>query len=782
MNDYEGLPPDQDDYTPEQLVEEPEPKRARVMKENWIEALEAEAPMEIQFSQIMDALEETDEALMMSVELDLSSNRQRKFFARNPVAFLVKKLNNAEVQLKNLSADDRLLFDRAKTKEVSSFIKNSAVQRCLDNKEVQKAYSTGRIIKARWVLTWKEVPPDEQQEALHDRHNNPVTVINKDGKKKAKARIVLLGFQHPNLLDRQFKTAAPVQSNIGRNMLYLLSAQHQWALEGLDLATAFLQTNSTEADAELYTPGVPELRQALGVDDSQVLKVLRNIYGSTTAPRGLWLDLHKRLQSIGGKPSMTERCLWLWYSEHEKDELNNPRFLGAMGGHVDDFHRLGDRSSPEWCEVCNKIDKLYQWGTVKRGNYRHAGCDVITKTKANGTFSIHISQQAYVESLMDLEIDPDRLRENGALTNQEIGACRTSLGALQWLGIQTQPQIMARCNLLLSEVIRGGQLSHAREIQQIICELRSQAYELKFFRIETAERWNDLVFISMGDQAHTNRPKGDSTGGIVSLVAGPESLQGIVSPMMLMAWRTWKLKRVSLSSTDAEVQSMVEAEDQNFRMRLLWVEMHSSGSYSPLERLDLVEKAEAAAKKVHGVLCTDSRGGFDAVELNESPLLGLSNLRSALQVFQLRNYLRRTGGELRWLASDYDLADALTKKKAECRIGLEKFLKAWKWMIAFDPSFTSAKRNKQQGKTAVLEIERQQKELQTLFPWEQFESPDRHFLSSLATSSMSENPFYGDATDVISHVSDMHEAAFLAGSLWAQFQTYRGPFSHYPAI
>ena len=335
---------------------------------------------------------------------------------------------------------------------------------------------------------------------------------------------------------------------------------------------------------------------------------------------------------------------------------------------------------------------------MKRGNYRHAGCDVITKTKANGTFSIHISQQAYVESLMDLEIDPDRLRENGALTNQEIGACRTSLGALQWLGIQTQPQIMARCNLLLSEVIRGGQLSHAREIQQIICELRSQAYELKFFRIETAERWNDLVFISMGDQAHTNRPKGDSTGGIVSLVAGPESLQGIVSPMMLMAWRTWKLKRVSLSSNDAEVQSMVEAEDQNFRMRLLWVEMPSSGSCSPLERLDLVEKAEAAAKKVHGVLCTDSRGGFDAVELNESPLLGLSNLRSALQAFQLRNYLKRTGGELPWLASDYDLADALTKKKAECRIGLEKFLKAWTWMIAFDPSFTSAKRNKQQGK------------------------------------------------------------------------------------
>ena len=46
---------------------------------------------------------------------------------------------------------------------------------------------------------------------------------------------------------------------------------------------------------------------------------------------------------------------------------------------------------------------------------------------------------------------------------------------------------------------------------------------------------------------------------------------------------------------------------------------------------------------------TDSKGGFDAVEVNESPLLGLSNMRAALQAFHLRDNLTRVAYELRWL-------------------------------------------------------------------------------------------------------------------------------------
>ena len=61
------------------------------------------------------------------------------------------------------------------------------------------------------------------------------------------------------------------------------------------------------------------------------------------------------------------------------------------------------------------------------------------------------------------------------------------------------------------------------------------------------------------------------------------------------------------------------------------------------------------------------------MQVNESSMLGLSNTRSALQAMQLRDMLR-TGSLLRWVASDYDRGDSLTRKRAGCRHGLSKFI------------------------------------------------------------------------------------------------------------
>ena len=45
------------------------------------------------------------------------------------------------------------------------------------------------------------------------------------------------------------------------------------------------------------------------------------------------------------------------------------------------------------------------------------------------------------------------------------------------------------------------------------------------------------------------------------MLAGPGSLRGVVCPMVLMSWKTWKLKRKAISSNDAEVQAVLEAAD-----------------------------------------------------------------------------------------------------------------------------------------------------------------------------------------------------------------------------
>ena len=87
-----------------------------------------------------------------------------------------------------------------------------------------------------------------------------------------------------------------------------------------------------------------------------------------------------------------------------------------------------------------------------------------------------------------------------------------------------------------------------------------------------------------------------------------------------------------------------------------------------------VSWAEQQARDIPGILCTVSRGGDVAVQVNKSPLLGFTNLRSTLQVTQPRESVMRVGAPLRWLASDYDLADSMTKKRPDCRTGLAKYL------------------------------------------------------------------------------------------------------------
>ena len=681
--------------------EDPEAKRPKT-ETTWVDELYMEERKPKDTIDVFTAFQETEE--FMKIEFDLpapESNRQRKFLERDPILYLVKKMKDSEVVLSRLPEKEKCLFQRAKMKEVDSFIKNEAVRKCLDDAELRQAMDSGRIVKARWVLTWKLVPPEDQPEAKKDSRENPQTVHNVEGTKKAKARIVLLGFQHPSLLDPSFKTASPVQSMLGRNLLYAMAVDSQWHLEGLDLATAFLQTQPTEADQELWTTGVQELREALGLSSDSVMRVLRNIYGSTTAPRGLWLSLHKTLTGLGAQAVLGERCLWVWLSKDKMDG-NHPKTIGAMGGHVDDFHRIGD-GSDEWLAIKERINNAYKWGMAKTGSYRHAGTDVSTVKDENGYDEIVVDQSYYIEALMDVDIVPERLRTDTALSKRDIDACRASLGALQWVAIQSQPQVCARCNLLLTDLVTNGTMETAREIQQVVSEVRQEPFKLHFKKFVKAKHWRDVVFVSMGDQAHANRPKGDSTGGLVTLLAGPESVTGCVCPMSLIGWRTWKLKRKAIGSNDAEVQSILEAEDHNFRARLLWSELHGACGHDaqrPL-RVDFVDVVERQIAGIKGVLCTESRGGYDAVEVNESPLLGLSNMRAALQAFQLRGNLRRAACELRWVASDFDLADALTKKRADCREGMLKFLRTGHWCIRYDPSFTSAKKSRKAGTTAV---------------------------------------------------------------------------------
>ncbi|CAE7794514.1 unnamed protein product [Symbiodinium sp. CCMP2592] len=147
---------------------------------------------------------------------------------------------------------------------------------------------------------------------------------------------------------------------------------------------------------------------------------------------------------------------------------------------------------------------------------------------------------------------------------------------------------------------------------------------------------------------------------------------------------------------------MVESEDLNFKARLTWAELNSA----TVDRgHNFLRTAERAAAVVPGILGTDSKGGYDAVMRHEGPDLGLSNARAAIQGHQLKEGMNRVHTKLIWLASDFNLSDALTKRSPECRKSFVQFLRTGIWMLRFNPQFVvSAKRAKQQGLDAVSQL------------------------------------------------------------------------------
>ena len=433
----------------------------------------------------MSACDLGAEAMVMEFDV---TGPSRKGFLQNPSLFAVNKIRTGEVRYEKLSTEHRSLFDEGKSRELAQYITAEAVKKCVDEEALQTAWDTQRVLKARWVLTWKPVPPEEQEEARQKRSGElPHTTITSDGAKKAKARLVIIGFQHPDLGTSRLKTAAPVQSKEARAAGLQLVAFRQWALQTADASSAFLQSDGTGEPEAIYTSGVPELALALGAPIGEAMEIWRACYGLTTAPRVFWLDFKKKVETVcGGKPILGDPCTWIWTEERD-GEVHT---VGYVGTHVDDIQIAGDDDSEVWQKAKEQIQKMYVWGAWRERDLRFAG--VHYRQLTDGSFLV--DQDFYIEGLADLDVPHHRLRDkNATITEHEWTEAKKTLGQLQWLGVQTQPLVCARVGILQSELKVGEPTALLREVQDIVTELRKSLHTVtKIHSFPKAERWDQV--------------------------------------------------------------------------------------------------------------------------------------------------------------------------------------------------------------------------------------------------------------------------------------------------
>lgn len=207
------------------------------------------------------------------------------------------------------------MFVEAKNKEIQSWLDTQTVCRILRNK-----ITHNNILKRRWILTWK------------DADNNTTLTKYAKSHRKAKARLVILGYQDPELSN--LERDSPTLSKLSQNLLLQLCVSNKWEIGSFDIKTAFLRGSADNRTLGLEPP--PELRTRMGLRPTEVCQLLEGACGSVNAPLLWFRELTKAVTELGFVPAPFDPCCFVLFDD------KNHHTRGFIGVHVDDGLFAGD--------------------------------------------------------------------------------------------------------------------------------------------------------------------------------------------------------------------------------------------------------------------------------------------------------------------------------------------------------------------------------------------------------------------------------------------------------
>ncbi|OLP91564.1 hypothetical protein AK812_SmicGene26719 [Symbiodinium microadriaticum] len=364
---------------------------------------------------------------------------------------------------------------------------------------------------------------------------------------------------------------------------------------------------------------------------------------------------------------------------------------GMISGHVDDFLFGGSEQDVQWQEILTKIKSRFQWGDWERDTEGFTQCGVrIIRTEEG----YELSQPQFVEALKEIPLNASRRKDRREKTTErEKTQLRALLGSLSWLAQQSSPHLSASVSLLLSEVSTSTVDTIVRT--NVLTSQVKKRKEHKML-IHSFPAGEPLVLYSWVDAAPANRPDGGSTQGIFKGI-GPESvLHGAVDRISPIAWHSSKVDRVCRSPGAAEAQAAVNGEDSLYYARYQWSELEF-GDVDP-------RAAQEVVRRVPGCLITDSRNVYDKLNTEVLIVKGAEK-RTDLEMMGLKESQQNTELSIRWVHSEAQLANSLTKLGGGKEIETY-YQMGYQWRIVEDAQMRSARKRKQVAKLRDYLVEK----------------------------------------------------------------------------
>ena len=579
-----------------------------------------------------------------AITIDAPADAQGwKKMVKNPEKFATK---GVEISWSRLTDVQRKAMAEAKGLEIGQWVEHQVCRKFAEK------VPDHQLLRMRWVLTFKEAPPaDDGRPQL-----------------KAKARIVILGFSDPGLLEDQ--TASPTMTRLTRQLVLNQAMLRGWTVFSADVRTAFLQARPTDRGRRLLAKPLPELARALNLSDSECIELTGSAYGLSTAPREWFQDVAQTIRRLGGRQCKTDPCAWVIVNAEQE-------VVGYLSSHVDDFLVAGSQTDKTWLNFVQGFRSAYKWSPWESHDFQHCGLRVLQHEDCSFT----LDHSVFCAELNQPPADPQQTTMN----ENQLRQAKAILGSVQWRVTQSGPHHAAKLGHLQS-LLASKDISCIDQVNKLVREVQAA----KHVGVQVQHLGNcqpsQVHFVAWSDASLANRHDGGSTGGYVIGIMHPSAVlqgQGRVS---VISWRSFRLPRVARSSLPAEAQALGHCEHELMFARLEWHELNGGV-------VDVREPTKSTSQ-VPGHLIIDARGVFDALE-KADPGMASFNVKdkyTSLELTGISDNLKLQATELGWCDSDHQLADGLTK--ASKQDALKKFLIQGHWRLRHPGAFMSAKKRR----------------------------------------------------------------------------------------
>jgi len=463
----------------------------------------------------------------------------------------------------------------------------------------------------------------------------------------AKCRVVALGFGDPELA--QIPRNSPTGTRAGFMLVVQFAAsgfndpRGRWIFATADASNAFLQGVQVGRTNPLYLrpPTDPILKAAGAFTESQLYEVVGNIYGLANAPY-LWsTKVRKQMYALQFVSHSLDVMLFIHYDSAERVDA-------VALFHVDDM-LLAASPTYDLTDLQNAIS----WGKFTFAP------DLLTFTgkqlaqQANGSILIH--QAEYIGTLEHHRLPTGRLQQDPALTPTERSLYLSVGGSLQWLCTNTRWELAAGTSLSQ----RG---SPTVDDLKAMFRLIAHAQETPFHGIVVKPlplSKDKLLIAAYGDSSWANAEGYKSQAGSLVCLTTREALDGQAEATPLEGHSN-RSQRVLRSTLAAEAHAADTAIDMALYYAYLFTEVLVGRRSFELDPDDLIEVAAI----------TDCRSLYDAVQ-QMTP--SLTEKRTIVDIQAIKHALRN--GSLRWVPTDQQRADGMTKLDFNLVASLAEFLR-----------------------------------------------------------------------------------------------------------